>query len=127
MPPPSRTLPPSPPARGSFPLDHNGECKPYMQNFLKCMKEQELSHSQCRTFSKDYLQCRMNNGLMATEDLNSLGFSPDVHIVPAVPDTTSKQPKEIIAGLNSAKKPGGFFMGLSSNGISNTSRGGSHG
>ena len=98
-----------------------------MQIFLKCIKEQELSHSHCRTFSKDYLQCRMNNGLMATEDLNSLGFSPDVHIVPAVPDTTSKQPKEIIAGLNSAKKPGGFFMGLSSNGISNTSRGGSHG
>jgi cytochrome c oxidase assembly protein subunit 19 len=125
MPPPARSAPPSPPARGSFPLDHNGECKPYMQSFLKCMRDQELSHSNCRTFSKDYLQCRMNHGLMANEDLDSLGFSPDVRIVPAAPENGSKQPKEIIAGLSAAKKPGGFFMGLSSQGSSRG--GGGHG
>ena len=126
MPPPARSAPPSPPARGSFPLDHNGDCKTFMQSFLKCMREQELSHAQCRTFSKEYLQCRMSHGLMANEDLNSLGFSPDVRIVPAAPDNNLKHPTEIIAGLSAAKKPGGFFMGFSTQ-TGGPNRGGGHG
>lgn len=28
----------------------------------------------CHALAKDYLQCRMDKGLMAQEDLNSLGF-----------------------------------------------------
>ena len=31
----------------------------------------------CRDFSKSYLQCRMDNHLMAKEDLNTLGFDKD--------------------------------------------------
>ena len=34
----------------------------------------------CRKYQVDYLQCRMNNGLMEKEDLSKLGLGPEVHI-----------------------------------------------
>lgn len=73
---------PSPPARGSFPLDHDGrhqcicakaileqiadildapgECKAFMISYLKCMKENANDNGKCRLFSKQYLECRMD-------------------------------------------------------------------
>ena len=135
-----RSLPPSPPARGSFPLDHAGECKPHMTAFLACMRAQTeaatggahrggeaaAAHADCKELSKAYLQCRMQRGLMAPEDLDSLGFSP-LHVVtppppPPPPEEGQAAPRERIAGMSAAKKQGGFIFGLG--GSSTGARGG---
>jgi cytochrome c oxidase assembly protein subunit 19 len=65
---------PKPPEKGSFPLDHDSECGVLMRHYMQCLKENEFVSRYCRTYSKQYLQCRMNNGLMAPEELSMLGF-----------------------------------------------------
>jgi cytochrome c oxidase assembly protein subunit 19 len=65
----------SPPEKGSFPLDHDGECKaPYLR-YMVCLSENKSSASVCRLEAKDYLSCRMEKGLMAKEEWNKLGFN----------------------------------------------------
>lgn len=61
-----------PPQRGIFPLDHDRECKEYMETYLACLKREQQQHNKCRELSKDYLQCRMDRQLMAKEDLNNV-------------------------------------------------------
>ncbi|KAF1911685.1 hypothetical protein BDU57DRAFT_460515 [Ampelomyces quisqualis] len=52
---------PNPPERGSFPLDHDGECKEMMQSYLRCIKSHRgLNDPECRNLSKSYLSCRMD-------------------------------------------------------------------
>lgn len=65
----------SPPDKGSFPIDHENACKASMIDFLKCLRENSLRSDKCREASKKYLQCRMDEGLMAKEDWQNLGFS----------------------------------------------------
>lgn len=74
----------SPPARGSFPLDHDGkssssysippaqgqvwevclmntgECRDFMMVHLKCIKENYGDVGKCRAESRKYLECRMD-------------------------------------------------------------------
>ena len=72
----------TPPERGSFPLDHRGECKKTMkvsasflprvpcvltqrvlaraQLYMECMKQESYGPGACRELSKAYLQCRMD-------------------------------------------------------------------
>ena len=79
----------SPPSRGSFPLDHDGElndpswaltpgtaprydtgadntplttgdCKEFMIKHLKCMTENKGDVGKCRLESRRYLECRMD-------------------------------------------------------------------
>lgn len=80
----------SPPARGSFPLDHDGasdlsyrpalfagspvqlsslyrsgadisgECKTFMISYLKCLKANAADNGVCRPESRKYLECRMD-------------------------------------------------------------------
>ncbi|ODQ75819.1 hypothetical protein LIPSTDRAFT_41423, partial [Lipomyces starkeyi NRRL Y-11557] len=53
---------PTPPDRGSFPLDHDGECKNQMQIYLDCLRSsrsRERVPSDCRLLAKEYLNCRM--------------------------------------------------------------------
>ncbi|KAK6887284.1 Cytochrome c oxidase assembly protein COX19, partial [Candida tropicalis] len=70
-----RTWTPTPPERGSFPLDHDGECKVFMDNYLKCMKFTENKNApNCRILAKQYLKCRMDNQLMEQSDWESLGL-----------------------------------------------------
>ncbi len=63
----------------------SGECKPFMQAFLKCMKDSKFDSSLCRVQSEAYLKCMMERyrvllcalmfrELMAKEDLANLGF-----------------------------------------------------
>ncbi|GIY90556.1 cytochrome c oxidase assembly protein COX19 [Caerostris darwini] len=66
---------PSPPDKGSFPLDHDGECKKQMLKYLLCLNQKDNSNAECKSLSKDYLQCRMEKNLMAQEDWDKLGFS----------------------------------------------------
>nr|XP_031858211.1 cytochrome c oxidase assembly protein COX19 [Kwoniella shandongensis]KAA5525283.1 cytochrome c oxidase assembly protein COX19 [Kwoniella shandongensis] len=50
----------APPQRGSFPLDHDGECKAFMLAYLKCLKIHGSNNGECRLESKRYLECRMD-------------------------------------------------------------------
>mmetsp|Transcript_19364 Transcript_19364/g.31876 ORF Transcript_19364/g.31876 Transcript_19364/m.31876 type:complete len:108 (-) Transcript_19364:778-1101(-) len=75
-----RSLAPTPPDKGSFPLDHKAECKAFMKSFLACLKENANQHHVCKGLSKEYLECRMNRGLMAEEDLDQLGFQHSITI-----------------------------------------------
>ncbi|CAO3697710.1 unnamed protein product [Rhizopus microsporus] len=63
------------PLRGSFPLNHEGECKSYIKEYIKCLKRNANDNGLCRQFSKAYLQCRMDKGLMDKDDMNNLGFA----------------------------------------------------
>ncbi|KAJ5794283.1 hypothetical protein N7457_000882 [Penicillium paradoxum] len=52
---------PSPPERGSFPLDHEGECKHIISGYLKCIKLNKGTNDEaCRKLAKEYLACRMD-------------------------------------------------------------------
>lgn len=64
----------SPPDKGSFPIDHENACKGVMVEFLKCLKDNEFNNDKCRQHSKQYLQCRMDEGLMAQEEWPKLGY-----------------------------------------------------
>ncbi|KAJ7368356.1 hypothetical protein B0H14DRAFT_2663472 [Mycena olivaceomarginata] len=65
---------PAPPDRGAFPLDHYGECKEQMQRYMSCLRDNSSTSSPCRPLSKDYLDCRMNKGLMEKDEWKNLGF-----------------------------------------------------
>lgn len=65
---------PTAPDKGSFPLDHENLCKLHMLKYMACLSENTDASSKCRAESKSYLECRMNNNLMAQEDWTKLGF-----------------------------------------------------
>ncbi|KJA26110.1 hypothetical protein HYPSUDRAFT_64321 [Hypholoma sublateritium FD-334 SS-4] len=87
----------SAPDRGSFPLDHYGECKSKMQLYMSCLKQNGSESSPCRILSKDYLDCRMNKGLMEKDEWKNLGLahldkSPDSTQQTMSSGTTSGSP-----------------------------------
>jgi len=70
---------PTPPERGSFPLDHDGECKHVMTSYLSCIRKVKgVNDAQCRELAKSYLACRMDRNLMARDDFKNLGFGEEV-------------------------------------------------
>ena len=70
-----KTQKPIPPERGSFPLDHDGECKPIIADYLRCLRRVRGTNDQeCRLIAKDYLKCRMDHNLMAPDEFKNLGF-----------------------------------------------------
>ena len=75
---PQRSFKPTPPMKGSFPLDHDAECKDFMTRYMTCLQENELSTNVCKPLSKEYLGCRMQRGLMELEEFRRLGFVEDV-------------------------------------------------
>ncbi|KAH7924019.1 hypothetical protein BV22DRAFT_1035694 [Leucogyrophana mollusca] len=64
----------SPPDRGSFPLDHDGECKTQMMQYMDCLRKNSSTSSPCRIMSKEYLDCRMRKGLMERDEWKNLGL-----------------------------------------------------
>ncbi|ELR45671.1 Cytochrome c oxidase assembly protein COX19 [Bos mutus] len=82
----SKSFQPRPPDKGSFPLDHFGECKSFKEKFMKCLRDNNFENALCRNESKEYLECRMERQvpaspltfpfrqLMAQEPLEKLGF-----------------------------------------------------
>ncbi|KAL1737496.1 hypothetical protein EV714DRAFT_266298 [Schizophyllum commune] len=68
---------PNPPDRGSFPLDHYGECKDYMTAYMGCLKTNKNDSTPCRPLSKNYLDCRMRKGLMEKDEWQNLGFKAE--------------------------------------------------
>lgn len=65
---------PTAPEKGSFPLDHENACKRQMLKYMSCLSENTDNNSKCRDEAKSYLQCRMENNLMAQEEWTKLGF-----------------------------------------------------
>ncbi|ODV91761.1 hypothetical protein CANCADRAFT_16218, partial [Tortispora caseinolytica NRRL Y-17796] len=66
---------PKPPDRGSFLLDHYGDCAEIAQKYLSCIKmTQGLNSDGCREIAKKYLKCRMDNDLMKKDDWKNLGL-----------------------------------------------------
>ncbi|XP_026480557.1 cytochrome c oxidase assembly protein COX19-like [Ctenocephalides felis] len=65
---------PTAPQKGSFPLDHEGQCKLFMIKYMRCLRENKNDNSKCRDEAQSYLACRMDNELMAREDFAKLGF-----------------------------------------------------
>ncbi|XP_052610248.1 cytochrome c oxidase assembly protein COX19 isoform X2 [Peromyscus californicus insignis] len=70
----TKSFQPRPPDKGSFPLDHFGECKSFKEKFMKCLHDKNFENALCRNESKEYLMCRMQRRLMAPEPLEKLGF-----------------------------------------------------
>lgn len=67
---------PIPPERGSFPLDHDGECKSIFGDYLRCLRRvRGTNENDCRMIAKSYLKCRMENNLMAPDEFKNLGFA----------------------------------------------------
>jgi len=56
----ARQAPVVAPDKGSFPLDHEGACKPKMQALMECLKENKGETFPCRQLSRSYLECRMD-------------------------------------------------------------------
>lgn len=74
------------PERGSFPLDHDQECKHLISSYLRCLKSQNppgKNNPECRVLAKGYLACRMEKGLMAQDEWQNLGliFAKDEQVV----------------------------------------------
>lgn len=68
---------PTAPIKGSFPLDHEGECKASMLEYMLCLNDKGQRNADCRDLAKIYFECRMNHNLMAKEDWNKLGYGSE--------------------------------------------------
>lgn len=80
---------PIPPERGSFPLDHDGDCKSIIAGYLQCLRGFRGTNDQeCRLMAKEYLRCRMEHNLMAPDEMKNLGF-----------------PEKSVTDANSSAKP----------------------
>ncbi|KAI9220484.1 cytochrome c oxidase assembly protein COX19 [Blastocladiella britannica] len=65
-----------PPERGAFPLDHDGECKRLVTEYLACLRKNKNNNNEaCRDLSRAYLECRMKHGLMKPDRMENLGFT----------------------------------------------------
>ena len=69
-----KTFTAKPPIKGSFPLDHEGDCKEFMVKYMGCLNRHDMDNGKCRGESKDYLECRMKHNLMKREDWSKLGY-----------------------------------------------------
>lgn len=69
-----KSQPVNPPEKGSFPLDHFQECEKLAEVYRLCLSEQSNIPKKCRQQAQDYLQCRMDKGLMAKVSMDELGF-----------------------------------------------------
>ncbi|XP_035961494.1 cytochrome c oxidase assembly protein COX19 isoform X3 [Halichoerus grypus] len=59
----SKSFQPRPPDKGSFPLDHFGECESFKEKFMKCLRDNKFENALCRQESKAYLECRMERSV----------------------------------------------------------------
>jgi len=70
-----KSFQPIPPEKGSFPLDHEGQCKKSAYRYMFCLSVNNGDNSKCRQQIKEYLDCRMQNDLMAKEEWEKLGLA----------------------------------------------------
>lgn len=66
---------PKAPEKGAFPLDHYAECRNTYKAYMNCLKSNANDAGSCRLLAKEYLQCRMDRGLMEpVDDWEDLGL-----------------------------------------------------
>lgn len=98
-----RNVAPRPPAKGSFPLDHLGECALFARLYEKCLRENGGEVGKCRAEARKYLACRMEAELMANEDFRNLGL--DEEHDNAIPSSNNTRDEE-------EEKSSGFVSGM---------------
>ena len=79
------------PEKGSFPLDHDAECKHLIASYLRCLKSADppgRNNEACRELAKGYLACRMDKGLMAKDEWKNLGFGPPPSVEEQIQENT---------------------------------------
>lgn len=64
-----------PPEKGSFPIDHFKECKDIINRYLVCVSKHEKIPKRCQKLQVEYLNCRMEKGLMNKEPIEKLGYT----------------------------------------------------
>ncbi|KAF2075933.1 hypothetical protein CYY_002781 [Polysphondylium violaceum] len=89
---------PTPPDKGSFPLDHDKECMETVNQYVNCLKENNYQSRLCMEFTKQYLKCRMDNNLMAKEEMDNFGFE-EVKKATIIEAPKHNPNEPIIAGL----------------------------
>jgi hypothetical protein len=72
-----KTFTPTPPEKGSFPLDRQNICRRFMMKYMICLKDHEHKNEQCRIHALRYFKCRMDNDLMDKTEFDKLGYSAD--------------------------------------------------
>lgn len=65
---PSGPLARKPPLNGSFPLDHAGECKQLVSDYLACLQRHGEEQTPCQDLIQQYLRCRKAHGLLKEHD-----------------------------------------------------------
>lgn len=55
-------------------MDHFAECRPTIQAYYACLQQSEYVAPRCRKEQRDYLQCRMDRGMMGKEDVENYGI-----------------------------------------------------
>ncbi|RXG67480.1 cytochrome c oxidase assembly protein COX19 [Armadillidium vulgare] len=101
-----KSFTPTPPDKGSFPLDHEGECKTFMLRYMLCLRENNYENQKCREKSKEYLECRMEKGLMAKEEWSKLGFKDSLYAYRGTHSRTlAFNAKEKFLEIGSSKDP----------------------
>eukprot|EP00002_Diphylleia_rotans_P029092 TRINITY_DN589_c0_g1_i2.p1 TRINITY_DN589_c0_g1~~TRINITY_DN589_c0_g1_i2.p1 ORF type:complete len:119 (-),score=23.11 TRINITY_DN589_c0_g1_i2:45-401(-) len=89
---------PRPPEKGSFPLDHLGECTEHMKEYIKCVEQNDNRAYACVHFSREYLQCRMDRGLMEKQELDSLGLKENSVDPTKIVQTERKEDSGFVPG-----------------------------
>merc|ERR1711971_32239 len=97
-----RVMPGRPPDKGSFPLDHFGECTELKAEYMKCLRDNNYDNMSCRYLSKLYLECRMDKNLMRQEPMSALGFTEK--------DTEKKAPRQ--KDRAKTKEQNGWIVGI---------------
>ncbi len=95
---PAKGLPPRPPDKGSFPLDHFRECSDMKQRYLDCLGRHgmDTQADECRKLTSAYLECRMDACALRTKPVACLPTAPSQR--PACARTT---PLTTLAGARS--------------------------
>ncbi|AAS51879.2 ADL041Cp [Eremothecium gossypii ATCC 10895] len=90
-----QALSPTPPERGSFPLDHEGECTAQMMEYLNCMKLVRGENApNCRLLARNYLKCRMDHRLMDRDEWAHLGLPDDKRAEAAASADSARPPRQ---------------------------------
>lgn len=73
-----------------------------MLSYMKCLKTHKLDSGRCRLEAKDYLGCRMDNGLMERDSFDNLGLG---NLTPTASATAGEAGASTSTSTGSAKPP----------------------
>eukprot|EP01128_Nolandella_sp_AFSM9_P009250 TRINITY_DN586_c0_g1_i3.p1 TRINITY_DN586_c0_g1~~TRINITY_DN586_c0_g1_i3.p1 ORF type:complete len:117 (-),score=24.08 TRINITY_DN586_c0_g1_i3:49-399(-) len=80
----TKTLNPTPPEKGSFPLDHFGECDAEMHTYKQCLQTYESVSRYCEDAAKGYLDCRMRTCAFLSLTSSELSYSHSFFTCPSL-------------------------------------------